>query len=97
MSFFLTLKNEPFSKEVEIELKAEKVKPKLRGGAKQPKLFKVDGTNSRAILTVLRSLDIFQNIDHEKCPMTTKAELCAICLTRSLVITITIKYVHIPR
>ena len=66
--------------------KPENVKPKSRGGAKQPKMLKDNGPNSRDILTILRSLDMFQSIDHEKCPMATKAELCDICLIRSLVL-----------
>merc|ERR1711911_219197 len=65
----------------------QNVTPKLRGGAGKPKYFKVEGENTKKILTILRSLNILtRHGDHDKCLLTTKEELCVLCLVRSLVI-----------
>ena len=61
--------------------------PKLRGGAIQPKYFDTDSQKIRDMLAVLRSLDIFIQLDgHPKCKLTSRLELCKFCLIRSLVI-----------
>ena len=61
--------------------------PKLRGGATQPKYFDTDSQKIRDMLAVLRSLDIFTQLDgHPKCELTSRSELCKFCLIRSLVI-----------
>ena len=63
------------------------VPPKLRGGAVLPKYFDTEDQKIRDILTVLRSLDMFTQLDgHEKCEITAKSELCKFCLLRSMVI-----------
>ena len=68
------------------KMEPQNMRPKLRGGSKNPKHLLIDGKNVQDMLTILRSLDIhFKCGDHVKCPITTKAELCEFCLIRSLI------------
>ena len=69
----------------------EKSQPKLRGGAKTPKLLTTNSENIQNLLTILRSLEIFTKLNgHAKCELEEgkkiQSSLCEFCLIRSLII-----------
>ena len=65
---------------------------KLRGGAKLPKIFKVDNFEVQKLLSVIRSLDILsQDANHQKCTLASRnvrSSLCIFCCTRSMILRI---------